>query len=82
MKKCILLIRVSTMAQDLQQQTDKVREQAILDGYLPENIITIEEKESGIKLKEEERLGLNRMKHCIEARHSSSESKNLSSTSE
>ena len=67
MKKCILLIRVSTMAQDLQQQTDKVREQAILDGYLPENIITIEEKESGIKLKEEERLGLNRMKHCIEA---------------
>ena len=67
MKKCILLIRVSTLAQDLQQQTDKVREQAILDGYLPENIIPIEEKESGIKLKEEERLGLNRMKQCIEA---------------
>lgn len=67
MKKCILLVRVSTLAQDLQQQTDKVREQAILDGYLSENIITIEEKESGIKLKEEERLGLNRMKQCIEA---------------
>lgn len=66
MKKAILLIRVSTIAQDLVQQTNKVMEHAIADGYARENIIVIEEKESGIKLKEEERLGLNRMKQHIE----------------
>ena len=65
-KKAILLVRVSTYAQDLEQQTIKVREAALKDGYLPENIIAIEETESGRKLKEDERLGLIRMKQCIE----------------
>ena len=62
--KAILLIRVSTLSQDLQQQTERVMHQAIADGY--NEIVTIEEKESGSKLKEDERLGLNRMKEMIE----------------
>lgn len=32
-RKCILLVRVSTDAQDLAQQTDKVKSQALSDGY-------------------------------------------------
>ena len=40
---------------------------AINDGYKPEDIIPICEKESGIKLEEEERSGLNRMKELIES---------------
>ncbi len=39
---------------------------AIKDGYLPECIIPVCEKESGIKLAEEERAGLNKMKELIE----------------
>lgn len=39
---------------------------AINDGYKPEDIIPICEKESGIKLEEEERAGLNKMKELIE----------------
>lgn len=39
---------------------------AINDGYLPENILPIAEKESGRKLKEEERKGLNIMKKYID----------------
>ena len=65
-KKCILLVRVSTQSQDLEQQTIKVREQAIKDGFTDENIIVIEDKESAVKLSESERNGLNMMKHYIE----------------
>lgn len=66
MKKCILLIRVSTFNQDLTQQTEAVKAEAIKDGYTEENIIIIEDHESAIKLNEEERNGLNRMKQFIE----------------
>lgn len=66
MSKCILLIRVSTVSQDLDQQTVKVREAAIKDGYSEENIIVIEDKESATKLSEEERSGLNKLKHYID----------------
>lgn len=66
MAKCILLVRVSTQSQDLEQQTIKVREQAIKDGFTDENIIVIEDKESAVKLSESERNGLNMMKHYIE----------------
>lgn len=45
MKKAILMVRVSTAAQDLAQQTNKMMEHAIADGYARENIIVIEEKE-------------------------------------
>ena len=66
MKKCILLIRVSTFNQDLSQQTEAVKAEAIKDGYAEDDIIVIEDHESAIKLNEEERNGLNRMKQFIE----------------
>lgn len=64
--KAILLVRVSTKAQDFDEQEREIYEMAIKDGYSPDNIIPICEKESGIKLSEEERAGLNRMKELIE----------------
>ena len=65
MKKCILLSRVSTHSQDLKQQTDELINAAHKDGYKDENIIIIEDKESAIKLTEEERNGLNELKRHI-----------------
>lgn len=65
MSKCILLVRVSTDAQDLTQQTEKVKQEALKDGFTDENIIIIEDKESAVKLSEEERNGLNMLKHYI-----------------
>ena len=66
--KAIGLIRVSTLVQDLQQQADVVKNEMIKDGYKwPEDIILIENKESAVKLSEEERQGLNKMKECIES---------------
>jgi DNA invertase Pin-like site-specific DNA recombinase/predicted RNA-binding Zn-ribbon protein involved in translation (DUF1610 family) len=65
--KAILLVRVSTTVQELKEQEREVYELAIKDGYKDEDIIPICEKESGIKLKEEERLGLNRLKEVVEA---------------
>lgn len=64
--KCILLSRVSTHSQDLKQQTDELINAAHKDGYTDGNIIIIEDKESAIKLSEEERNGLNEMKKHIE----------------
>lgn len=61
--KAILLIRVSTMAQDLVQQREKVVDAAKRDGF--DDLILIEDKESAVKLSEEERNGLNRLKECI-----------------
>ena len=63
--KAIILSRVSSGHQDLEQQTIKVKEQAMKDGYLENDIIIIEEVESAVKLSEEERNGLNRMKEVI-----------------
>lgn len=65
--KALLLVRVSTVTQDFDEQEREIYEMAIKDGYLPENIIPICEKESGVKLSEEERAGLNRMKELIES---------------
>jgi len=62
--KAILLIRVSTEAQDLVQQREKVVDAAKRDGY--DELILIEDKESAVKLSEEERNGLNRLKEAIE----------------
>ena len=61
--KCIILSRVSTLIQDLVQQTEAVRKQAMADGY--EDIVVIEDKESAVKLDEESRLGLTRLKNMI-----------------
>lgn len=64
--KAILLVRVSTKTQDFDEQEREIFEMAIKDGYLSNDIIPVCEKESGIKLPEEERAGLNRMKELIE----------------
>lgn len=64
--KAIGLIRVSTQAQQLESQSIKVKEAILRDGFKEEDIILIEDKESGSKLSEEERSGLNRLKHIIE----------------
>lgn len=65
MKKCIILIRVSTEGQDYDEQEKVVYDMALNDGYQKNNIISIADKESGIKLSEEERHGLNVMKEYI-----------------
>ena len=64
--RAICLIRVSSQSQDLEQQSVKVKQQAISDGYRDEDIIMIEDIESAVKLSEEERNGLNKMKMIIE----------------
>lgn len=58
--------RVSTLGQDLVQQTKVVFDRCMSDGYCYNNIICIEDKESGVKLDEEHRLGLNSLKKMIE----------------
>ena len=65
MKKVIVLSRVSSTSQDLSQQTDEVLREVYKDGYTDSNIIIIEDTESAIKLSEEERHGLNKMKDHI-----------------
>lgn len=62
MGNCICLSRVSTGIQDLDQQTDKLIEAAKSAGYDDNSIILIEDTESGIKLSEEERYGLNKLR--------------------
>lgn len=64
--KCILLVRVSTKSQDYEEQEKEIFELALRDGYKKEDIISIGYRESGRKLAEEERLGLNEMKELIE----------------
>lgn len=64
--KCIILSRVSTISQDLTQQTEAVISEAIRFGYDKKDIIIIEDKESAVLLSEEERNGLNTLKHYIE----------------
>ena len=65
-KKCILFVRISTNVQNFDEQEKAIHQMAINDGYLPQNIIPIAEIESGRKLKEEERKGINTMKKYIE----------------
>lgn len=60
------MVRVSTEQQSYDAQMQELHDLAIKSGY-PEDLITpVAEKESGIKLSEEERAGLNRMKELIE----------------
>ena len=67
MGKCILLVRVSTERQSFDAQEQELFQLAVSDGYAESDIIAVCEKESGIKLKEEERKGLNTMKELIES---------------
>lgn len=65
MSKAIILSRVSTLKQDLLQQTEEVIRFATAGGYRKEDITLIEDKESAVKLDEEHRLGLIELKHRI-----------------
>ena len=60
--KCILLVRVSTEAQSYDEQEKELYDLAHFYGYKDKDISSIATKESAIKLDEEERFGLNRMK--------------------
>ena len=64
--KCILLVRVSTEKQSYDAQMKVLHETALKAGYAEKDIVPVAEKESGIKLSEEERAGLNKMKELIE----------------
>lgn len=66
MKKCIILARVSSSPQDIESQTNDLKKEASRLGYDEQHQIIIETVESAIKLDEEQRLGLIRMKHYIE----------------
>ena len=65
MKKCIIFSRVSSDSQSFDEQTLRLRQLAEESGYHHDDHIVIEYKESGIRLKEEERLGLTEMKEII-----------------
>ena len=67
MKKIIILSRVSTEAQDLTSQTKELISKAIQLGYKDsKQQIVIENVESAIKLSENERIGIQKLKHYIE----------------
>lgn len=67
MKKCILFSRVSTLRQDLTQQTNELRAEAARLGYKPTQLINIEYKESAIKLSIDERKGIQALQHAVES---------------
>lgn len=64
--KCILLVRVSTITQSYEEQEKELFDLAHFYGYKDNDIYSIATKESAIKLDEEERAGLNRMKELLE----------------
>lgn len=64
--KCILLVRVSTEKQSYDEQEKELIALANSFGYDNADIKSVHNKESGIKLDEEERAGLNEMKSLIE----------------
>ena len=66
MSKCIILSRVSTARQELDSQTKAIKNEALRQGFKEKDFIIIEDIESAIKLSEEERNGLNRMKDEID----------------
>lgn len=63
--RCICLARVSTDKQSYDEQVKSLIDAAMKDGYTSKNIIIINNKESAIKLDEEQRLGLSEMKSAI-----------------
>lgn len=66
MEKVIVLSRCSTIYQDVSQQTEAILKQVYQDGYTDQQIIIIENNESGSKLSFEEREGLNTLYKYIE----------------
>ena len=65
MKKAVLFVRVSTEKQTLESQIEALKRTAFIDGYRDSDLIVIAKKESGVKLKESEREGLNELKSVI-----------------
>lgn len=65
MAKAIGLIRVSTKVQELESQSEKVKQAIINDGFDESDVILIEDKESGSKLSEEDRSGLTKLKSIV-----------------
>lgn len=65
--KCVLLVRVSTDKQSLDEQELDLYNKAIEDGFSEEDIHVIAYVESAIKLSEEKRLGLIDLKNYIQS---------------
>lgn len=65
MKQILALLRVSTNQQDLDAQREAVTKAIIKDEFSVDDIVYVEKKESAIKLKEEEREGLQEMKELL-----------------
>lgn len=65
MKKAVLFVRVSTEKQTLESQIEALKRTAFIDGYSDSDLIVIAKKESGVKLKESEREGLNELRSVI-----------------
>ena len=65
--KAIIFARVSTESQDYTEQVNRMTAVAIADGYKSENLIIISNKESAIKLGEDEREGLLQLQSAIAA---------------
>ena len=66
MGRILLFVRVSTLGQQLESQEDTLKRAALADGHSEKDIIVIGQKESAIKLSEEEREGLNQLKLIID----------------
>lgn len=65
MFKIIVFSRVSTEKQDLDQQTETLINYCKSIGYKDDEIYVIQVKESAIKLSEEERIGIQRLKEAV-----------------
>ena len=63
--KCIIFARVSTQKQTLEQQLDKLIDEARKREYDDSQLVIIKDKESATKLSIDERLGLQKLKEAI-----------------
>lgn len=66
-KKAVIFARVSTEAQDYTEQVNRMTAVAMADGYSKSNLVVISNKESAIKLSEDEREGLQQLQQAIAA---------------
>ena len=64
-KKAVIFARVSTEAQDYTEQVNRMTAVAIADGYSRNDLVVISNKESAIKLSEDEREGLQQLQSAI-----------------
>jgi hypothetical protein len=64
--KAILLVRISSDTQEIDEQTNDLIDEALDKGYSIDNQIKIEDTESAIKLVEKDRKGLAKLKEYIQ----------------